>query len=214
MEQVEFKSKSLDHLGLVAGFCQEIQLGKMIDSILPAQSDCKKVSYGTLVESMILNGLGFTGRTLHMYPDYFSDKPIERLLGKALQAEWLNDDALGRCLDVLYAHGVSELYQDVSEAVVTHLGLSCESLHVDSTSFHVDGDYQVDDDFTGIRLTKGYSRDHRPELNQVVLNLITENQAGLPVYMQACSGNANDTKTFKKLVKSHVKSLKGAFCNR
>ena len=26
-------------------------------------------------------------------------------------------------------------------------------------------------------------RDHRPDLNQVILNLITENQAGIPVYI-------------------------------
>ena len=30
------------------------------------------------------------------------------------------------------------------------------------------------------------------------LNLNTENQAGIPLYMQAVSGNANDSETFKK----------------
>ena len=56
---------------------------------------------------MILNGLGFTGRTLHMYSQYFEDKPIQRLLGIDIKAEQINDDALGRCLDKLFAHGVS-----------------------------------------------------------------------------------------------------------
>ena len=60
---------------------------------------------------------------------------------------------------------------------------------LDSTSIHVDGQYDNDGgDINAIKLVKGYSRDHRPELNQVVLNLITENQAGIPVYMQAASG--------------------------
>ena len=92
--------------------------------------------------------------------------------------------------------------------MINHLSLACERVNIDITSFHVDGEYAVDDDFTGVRITKDYSRDHRPDLNQVILNLIMENQAGLPVYMQACSGNANDTETFKKVVKSHIKSLK------
>ena len=78
-------------------------------------------------------------------------------------------------------------------------------LNSDTTSFHVDGEYSVDDDFTGIRLTKGYSCNHRPELNQVMLN-----QAGIPVYMKAHSGNKNDTETFKKLIKSHIPSLKAS----
>ncbi|MBF4370839.1 IS1634 family transposase, partial [Vibrio anguillarum] len=63
-------------------------------------------------------------------------------------------------------------------------------------------------------LVRGYSRDHRPELNQVVLNLITENQAGIPVYMQAASGNINDNEGFKNIIKQHVKSLKAAYHNR
>ena len=83
-------------------------------------------------------------------------------------------------------------------------------MHLDSTSFHVDGEYDAELDTKAIRLTKGYSRDHRPDLNQVILNLITENQAGIPVYMQACSGNTNDSEGFKKIVKSHLSSLKAA----
>jgi transposase len=59
--------------------------------------------------------------------------------------------------------------------VIKYLGLRCEAINIDTTSFYLDGEYSVDDDFTGIRLTKGYSRDHRPELNQVILNLITKN---------------------------------------
>lgn len=157
---------------------------------------------------MILNGLGFVSRTLHMIPAYFSDKPVARLIGEGISAKHINDDALGRCLDKLYEHGVSSLYQELAERVITHLNLPCHLVHLDYTSFHVDDEYQSDDDAQHIHLTKGYSRDHRPELNQVILNLIIENQAGLPIYMQACSGNTNDSENFKKLVKSHIGSLK------
>jgi hypothetical protein len=34
-----------------------------------------------------------------MYPEYFADKPVERLLGKGIKAEHINDDALGHCMD-------------------------------------------------------------------------------------------------------------------
>ncbi len=86
--------RNLDHLGLVAGMCKEIGVAKLIDQAHPKQSKDKKISYGQLVEAMILNGLGFTGRTLHMYPEYFADKPVERLLGEGIKAEYINDDAL------------------------------------------------------------------------------------------------------------------------
>jgi len=205
-----YKTKNLDHLGLVAGFCKEIGIARSIDETLPEQSEQKNISYGQLLEAMILNGLGFTGRTLHMYSQYFQDKPLERLLGEGIEAHHINDDALGRCLDKLFEYGVSDIYQQLSEKVIQHLGLPCEGINIDTTSFHVDGDYEVDDDFKGVHLTRGYSRDHRPELNQVILSLITENQAGIPVYMKAHSGNSHDSETFKNLVKSHITSLKAA----
>ena len=205
-----YSTKGLDHLGLVSGMCKEIGIAKIIDDAHPKQSLDKHISYGKLVEAMILNGLGFVGRTLHMYPEYFAERPVERLLGKGIKAEHINDDALGRCLDQLYETGVSDLYQTLSAHVVKHLNLPCEGLNLDSTSIHVDGNYEHNGDSKAVRIVRGYSRDHRPELNQVVLNLITENQAGIPVYMQAVSGNINDNEGFKNIIKQHIKSLKAA----
>jgi len=209
-------TKSIDHLGLIAGFCKEINLAQQIDKAL-GDSGERKVSYGKLFVAMLLNGLGFTGRTLHMYSEYFDSKPLERLLGEGIVADDLNDDALGRCLDALYEKGVSSLYQGIGESVVQHLGLSCHSVHLDSTSFHYDGREKLNEgeaDVNAISITKGYSRDHRPELNQVILNLICENQAGIPVYMKPASGNSNDMEGFKKIVKSHIHSLKAAQASR
>lgn len=211
----QYSSKNLEHHGLVAGFCKEINLAQIIDQALGG-ADKRTISFGQLFVAMMINGLGFTGRTLHMYSQYFEDKPLDRLIAPGILPEHINDDALGRCLDALYEEGVSSLYQKIGEAVVHHLKLPCESVHLDSTSFHYDGngpDYE-DIDANVIRITKGYSRDHRPDLNQVVLNLICENQSGIPVYMKPASGNINDMEGFKKIVKSHIKSLKAAQSSR
>ena len=203
--------KQLDHLGLVAGFCHEISLPRIIDKFIPKHSE-HNVSHGESVLAMILNGLGFRSRTLHMFSDFFEHKPTDKLIGNGVLPEHLNDDVLGRTLDALYDANVSMLYQVIAEHVVQHLGLSSESVHLDITSFHVDGEYgEVSDEGAQrLELTKGYSRDHRPELNQVILELICENQAGIPVYMQALSGNTNDSKAFAEVTKNHIKSLKAA----
>ena len=85
---------------------------------------------------------------------------------------------------------------------------------MDSTDFHVDGVYNSQsgpsDDTNGqhvILLTNGYSRDHRPDLNQVVLNLIVDNQAGIALHMQGFDGNINDKTAFHQTVKEHVSQL-------
>jgi len=207
-------SKILDHHGLVAGFCHDLGFADIIDKALDGAAPERKISCGQLVTAMVLNGLGFTGRTLHMYSEYFRNKPVDRLLGEGVLAEHINDDALGRCLDSLYEYGVSKLYQQLGEAVVEKLGLQTQALHLDSTSFHYDGLASDDGELGHIRIAKGYSRDHRPELNQVILNLICENQSGIPVYMKPASGNSNDMEGFKQIVKAHIGSLKAAQASR
>lgn len=202
--------KRLDHLGLIAAFCHEMGIPRIIDQIIPKYSD-HNVSHGDAVLAMILNGLGFHSRTLHMFSGFFETKPVSKLLAKDIEAHHLTDDVLGRTLDALYESNVSVLYQCIAEKVVDNLGLTTDSVHLDITSFHVDGEYkQDDDDANTIQIVKGYSRDHRPELNQVVLELICENQAGLPVYMQALSGNTNDAKAFAEVTKHHIQCLKAA----
>lgn len=213
MDVSRFEVRRLDHLGLVSGFCKEIGLKELIDRRMPKESHNSMISNGTLLVAMILNGLGFVSRTLHMYPEYFAEKPTERLLGKGILPSHINEDVMGRFLDSLYELGVSELYQEIAARVVVYLKLPCSSLNLDTTSFHLDGQYEQDINAQTIHITRGYSRDHRPDLNQVVLSLITENKAGIPLYMQAVSGNANDAETFKKMVKSHLKSLKDAYHN-
>ena len=88
-----YSTKGLDHLGLISGMNKELGIAKLIDKALPEQSDDKLISYGQLVEAMILNGLGFVGRTLHMYPQYFKERPVERLLGKGIKAEYIRHSA-------------------------------------------------------------------------------------------------------------------------
>lgn len=201
----------LDHLGLISAFCREIGLVDMIDSLAPKNAE-HVVSHGEVLLAMILNGLGFHSRTLHMFPDFFKDKPLDKLIRPGIEAKHLNDDALGRTLDCLFELGVSELYQVIAERVIDKLGIQADSVHLDITSFHLDGDYAKndEDDTSCINLVRGYSRDHRPDLNQVILELICENRAGIPVYMQALSGNTNDVKAFATVTKHHIKSLKAA----
>jgi hypothetical protein len=45
MSSAVYTTKRLDHLGLVAGFCQEIDLAAIIDKVL-GTSERRQVNYG------------------------------------------------------------------------------------------------------------------------------------------------------------------------
>ena len=206
-----YSSKLLDHLGLVAGMYDELGLGALIDRVLPQDQDKRTVSLGQAVKAMVLNGLGFAQRALYLTPLFFRDKPVERLIGEGIEAGHLNDDVLGRALDAIYAYGPDKLYPQLAAPAVKQLGLSARFAHLDSTSFHTDGQYnsvEAPTDEQVIHITQGYSRDHRPELNQVVLQLICERQAGIPLLMEPLSGNSADAVSFRDTVRTHIAQLR------
>ena len=109
-ENSPYSSYNLDHLGLIAGMVDELGLVELIDTVVKQDHTQRQVSVGLCVKAMILNGLGFVNRALYLMPHFFKDKPVERLLGSGMQAEYFNDDALGRTLDAIYAYDPEALY--------------------------------------------------------------------------------------------------------
>ncbi len=136
----DYHNERLDHLGIVAGICQEMGLAAWLDALSPTQQ--RAVSYGTAAVAMILNGLGFSNRQLYLVPQFFENKPVEHLLGAGISADMLNDDCLGRTLDWLYAQDVTTLFAGIAHQARQRFQLQANRLHVDTTSFSVSGAYE------------------------------------------------------------------------
>jgi transposase len=204
-----YRTQVLDHLGLVAGMFDELGIGDIIDRATQQNPEMRIVTAGQAVKAMVLNGLGFVSQTLYLVPQFFQHKPTSRLIAPGITPEHLNDDALGRTLETLYAYGVTELYSLIAATAAERLGLAPTFAHLDSTSFHVDGRYNSPEapDERVVHITRGYSRDHRPDLNQVMLELIIEHQAGIPVLMKPLSGNSSDAPAFGQVVHEHIEQL-------
>jgi transposase len=202
-------SEVLDHLGLVAGMFDELGIGDELDRALQHNPETRIVTVGSAVKAMVLNGLGFVNQQLYLVPMFFQNKPTQRLIAPGIEAQHLHDDTLGRALDMLYDYGVTELYSLIAATAAQRLGLAPTFAHLDSTSFHVDGRYNSAEDPEAevIHITRGYSRDHRPDLNQVMLDLIVEHQAGLSLLLKPLSGNSSDGQHFGQIVTEHIKQL-------
>jgi transposase len=208
-DQAPYRSQVLDHLGLVAGMFDELGIGDVIDQATQQNPEMRDLTVGEAVKAMVLNGLGFINQALYLVPRFFQNKPTSRLISPRVVPGQLNDDALGRALDTLYGFGVTELYSLIAATAAQRLGLAPRFAHLDSTSFHVDGRYNSDEEPTEqvIHITRGYRRDHRPDLNQVMLELIVEHQAGIPVLMKPLSGNSSDAHDFGEVIRTHVHQL-------
>src|ERR671925_223183 len=212
-KQAPYRSQVLDHLGLVAGMFDELGIGDVIDHATQQNPATRDLTVGEAVKAMVLNGLGFINQALYLVPSFFQNKPTSRLISPRVAPGQLNDDALGRALDTLYSYGVTELYSLIAATAAKRLELAPRFAHLDSTSFHVDGRYNSDEEPTEqvIHITRGYSRDHRPDLNQVMLELIVEHQAGIPVLMKPLSGNSSDVKEFGHVIKEYIAQLQTTY---
>jgi transposase len=136
----EIEVKNLDHCGIIAGIIDEIELVAEIDRLI-SQHGNQKVTTGQAVKAMILNGLGMISSPLYLFEKFFEGKATEHLLGQGILPEHLNDDCLGRTLDKLYQAGVTKVFVTVALAAARKMGVEVKSLHLDSSSFHVDGEY-------------------------------------------------------------------------
>lgn len=157
---------------------------------------------------MVMNGLGFVSRPLSLTPSFFETKALDVLFSREINANELNRHRLGRALDDIHAYGCECLYTQIAMHVCKKLGINDKFRSVDTTSFSVTGAYDVETDEHEINLTHGYSKDHRPDLKQVILELVTSQNGGLPLMMKCFDGNASDNKIFKARCKQLVRAFK------
>lgn len=196
-------SEQLGHLGLVAATIRELGIIEKIDERLELNE--RKggiVSYGRRVGAMVLNGLGFMNSRLSMSTHFFQDKPVAQLLGDEVNAEHLNDDCLGRCLDKVAEYGVTKLFSEIAFEIAKEKNILGQRLHLDSTSFVLHGRYDdVDASETVPTPAHGYSKANRPDLKQVMLSLTQGGAANIPLWMEPLDGNSSDKASFQETVR-------------
>ena len=207
-QDVEYQTERLDHLGIVAGVCQEAGIAEWLDT--QAGETRRSVSVGKATVAMVLNGLGFSNRQLYLVPQYFENKPVEHLLGEGITADMLNDDCLGRTLDWLYEHDVTTLFAGLALQARRRFSIAAHHLHIDTTSFSVSGDYasQKEGDPVALAITYGYSRDHREDLKQWMLALATTHDGDVPIFLRPLDGNSSDKEHLSAAVTAVMAQLR------
>jgi transposase len=112
----------------------------------------------------------------------------------------LNDDRVGRALEQLFDADRASLLTELILGVITEFGVDTAELHNDSTSISVHGVYRS---ATGTprggkptpQITFGHSKDHRPDLKQLVFILTIAADGAVPIAYRLADGNTNDDPT-------------------
>src|SRR5204863_8527590 len=114
----------------------------------------------------------------------------------------------GRTLEEVYAYGCDLLLSKLALAICIQEGIEQRFHHLDTTSFSLSGDYVPESDEHAIRITHGYSKDHRPDLKQAVLELMVSQDGGVPLVSKSWDGNTSDTRIFQARAEALMSAFK------
>lgn len=113
---------------------------------------------------------------------------------RALAQEKFSDDRFARALDRLYRADRASLMTALVTSVVRSFELELSRIHNDSTTLKAYGEYPGRTP-SGLALKRGNSKDHRPDLKQLVFSLSISADGAVPVHHKVYSGNRTDDTT-------------------
>jgi len=204
LEPQEIEVYDVYHLPIIKAYADRIDLVNTINRLVPTRMD---IDPGTLVLAMVLDAV--SGRhPLYRIDSFYRNKDIELLLGRSIAIEKLTDDNFGRGLDHLYEANTSRIYSAIVMNALRACEVPTQHIHYDTTSMNVFGQYNSDlaDNPHTIKITKGYSKDHRPDLNQFVVSLLCAG-GNVPIFSRLEDGNASDKKLNNALLTEISKKL-------
>lgn len=212
-DEAEYKIevKDVGNLALIAGAYDFFSLEELIDSYIGKKGSHVQVNHGAIIKALLCQILNVPYQSLNGTREYYARRPVSTLLRiPQLSSKALSRATLTRTLDAIYELGCEKLFLLCSKKISEKLGLKVSSVHIDSTSFHYDGQTRIEEG-CDVVLNMGYSRDHRPDLNQVISVMLCDELSRIPIYQKAVSGNINDQKSFFDTVRDSLPMIREQF---
>jgi uncharacterized protein DUF4277 len=148
---------------------RRLELDRFFEARLDKQA--ADVPWSRVVAVLAINRLCAPGSELAIEERWYPSTALDDLLG--IEEGKINDTRLYRCLDRILPHK-TQLEQHLKQRYGELFGAEFEVLLYDLTSTYVEGSAEKNP-----MMARGYSRDHRPDCEQIVIALIV-NSEGFP----------------------------------
>ena len=150
------------------------------------------VPWSRIAAVLAINRLCAPGSELAVEERWYPSTALDDLLG--IEEGKLNDTRLYRCLDRILPHK-TKLEQHLKQRYGALFGAEFDVLLYDLTSTYVEGAAEKNP-----MMRRGYSRDHRPDCEQMVIALIV-NSEGFPFSYETFDGNRADVSTMETILR-------------
>jgi transposase len=189
-------------LPMLNGILEQMRVAELLEAYLPREDKRTKLRTPRVIMLLIRNLL-VSRQPMYGVGEWAAGYAPDLLGLSATDLEFLNDDRAGRALDRLFRGDRSSLVLAVATHVVKHFQIDLDQLHNDSTTVSFFGAYDAqgeesrDPNGPGLFITWGHSKDHRPDLKQLLYILTVARDGGTPVHFRAASGNVTDDTTHR-----------------
>src|SRR2546423_3150118 len=150
------------------------------------------VPWSRVTAVLAINRLCAPGSELAVEERWYPSTALEDLL--EIEEGKINDTRLYRCLDHILPHK-TKLEQHLKQRYGELFGAEFDVLLYDLTSTYVEGAAEKNP-----MMGRGYSRDHRPDCEQMVIALIV-NSEGFPFSYETFDGNRADVSTMETILR-------------
>src|SRR6202011_3480249 len=150
------------------------------------------VPWSRVAAVLAINRLCAPGSELAVEERWYPSTALDDLL--EIEEGKINDTRLYRCLDRILPHK-TKLEQHLKQRYGELFGAEFDVLLYDLTSTYVEGAAE-----NNPMMRRGYSRDHRPDCEQMVIALIVNNE-GFPFSYETFDGNRADVSTMETILR-------------
>ena len=150
------------------------------------------VPWSRVAALLAINRLCAPGSELAIEQRWYPTTALDDLL--KIEEGKINDTRLYRCLDRILPHK-TKLERHLKERYGALFGAEFDVLLYDLTSTYVEGAAEKNP-----MVRRGYSRDHRPDCEQLVIALIVNNE-GFPFSYETFDGNRSDVSTMETILR-------------
>jgi transposase len=169
---------------------KRLQLDRFFEGAVDEQE--ADVPWSRVAAVLAINRLCAPGSELAIEARWYPSTALDDLLG--IEEGKINDTRLYRCLDRILPHK-TKLERHLKQRYGELFGAEFDVLLYDLTSTYVEGTAEKNP-----MMRRGYSRDHRPDCEQMVIALIV-NSEGFPFSYETFDGNRADVSTMETILR-------------
>jgi len=189
------KSLRIDALPVLNAYIEGCGLPDIFARFIPGRA-MRKIPPARILLFLLRNVM-LSGFPLYRLSEWAADYEPEFLGMTPCMAAALNDDCIGRALDELFLADRATMLTTITLRMIAGYRLDLSCFHNDSTTVTFHGTYPRKPKFDKqpVRLLRGFNKDHRPDLKQLVFNLVVSADGAVPVHFKLHDGNVSDDTT-------------------